>query len=134
MAGTKHERQRANQAVDLTGEQLPRRPDPEAAMTRMVRQFERFARANPELAEPLLKKFEAIAEEHAPPEAMRRLTVKEAALRIGVSEGHLANLGSEGRLGGNIEGKRRYSKKECDRYRDGYRLQGRKPKSLMEST
>ena len=118
----------ATPADDLVTGQLPKRPGPEIVMSRIIESYEQFARTHPELIEALLRECERIAEEHAPPDALRRLTTKQAAQRIGISAGHVSTLRAKARLGECVEGKPRYSKKECDLYRNGYRLPGPKPK------
>jgi hypothetical protein len=134
MPGTRNQQQRATQAIDLKREQLPQPPDPEAAMTRMLKQFERFAKSNPLLTEPLLKRLEAIAEEHAPPDAMRRLTAKQAALVAGISERQIRTLRFQNCLGETIDGKSRFSKKECNQYRISWRFPGPKCKNLKNTS
>src|SRR5262245_10165815 len=131
MAKARHQGQGRGAAPtnDLSAGNLPKRP---AAMTRILDAYERFVKVRPEQAEALLEGCRAITERYRTPSTVRRLSCREAASRIGVSRNLPFYLYQQGRLGECIDGRPRFSERECDDYKTSNRMPGPKPKPSPE--
>lgn len=101
-------------------------------MARLLELYERFVSVFPDRSKALLERCEELTNRYRPADGERNLTCVEAAKRIGVIRQRVFQLYQQGRLGACIDGKPRFSEKECDVYRDGYRKPGLKPRDLTE--
>src|SRR4051812_3651693 len=110
MARTQQQEQGTAEPISLDRNHLPERPDPTAAMTRLLRLHERFLRAYPDSVAELLDACQRLVEQCCPD--LRNLNLRQAGELIGVKRARVHELYREGRLGRCIDGKPRFSRCE----------------------
>src|SRR5262245_50468258 len=98
---------------ELATSQLPKRPDPEIAIGRILAACERFLKVYPELAVILTTRVQELCERYRLPRTTPTLNVSQASRLAGVSRVRLRELHERGRMGQRVEGRLMFTEKEC---------------------
>jgi len=112
----------------LARSDLPERPDPEAALTRILELYERFVKKYPDHAKGLLERCEELTRTYRSLEGERVLGVIDAVRFTGLTPARIQQLGKAGRAGELRDGRWRFSEAELHWYLHHKNKPGRPPK------